>query len=166
MYVFFQDSDDTEEMNFSTYEGISIASKFVKFFVKLFEKALNASSEEFMIIKKSCVTSPRADNPLCVLMNKFFDTDSLFAMLPNTKKYGEWMYAGILKVITTANHLRPLIENFAHSRHWNCISHSVRNEYYSKVKANNVNVTVKDLMCRKPVLAKDRAMHTAVVQQE
>ena len=90
------------------------------------------------------------------------------------------MNISFLKVMAIAcgnNNLQSLIKNYTDVIYskplrevWSCIPHySVRDKYYSKLKAkfgdkDPDNMTVEELMKSKPKLAKEIAMHIAVVQ--
>ena len=173
-------SDDTEaktfETNFSAYNDVSNA--FAELFT-ICQKAIKVSSEEFRTIRNSCVA--RASEPLSGLMNCATDTHGLFEILAVNNQYCNWMNVSFLEVMAIAcgnKHLQSLIENYTDVIYakplrevWDCIPHySVRNEYYSELKAtfgdkNPDNMTVKELKKSKPQLAKKIAMLIAVVEK-
>ncbi len=164
------------EINFSAYDDVSDA--FAELFT-ICQKAVKVSSEEFRAIRNSCVA--RASEPLRGLIKRAIDTHCLFEILADNNKYCNWMNVSFLKVIAIAcgnKHLQSLIENYTDVIYskplrevWDCIPHySVRNKYYSKIKAtfgdkDPDNMTVKELKKSKPQLAKKIAMLIAVVEE-
>ena len=178
-FCYVADGSDDKEMkiNFSAYDDVSNA--FDKLFT-ICQKAVKVSSEEFRTIRNSCVA--RASEPLRGLIKCATDTHCLFEILADNNKYCNWMNVSFLNIIAIAcgnESLQSLIENYMDVIYskplrevWDCIPHySVRNEYYSKLKAtfgdkDPDNMTVKELMKSKPQLAKAIAMLIAVVQWE
>ena len=172
--------DDTEvkifEINFSAYD---VSDAFDKLF-SICKNAIKVSSEEFRIIRSSCVA--RASGPLRGLIKRAPDTHYLFEILADNNKYCNWMNVSFLKVIAIAcgnKNLQSVIEKYTDVIYskplrevWGCIPHySVRDKYYSELKAtfgdkDPDNMTVEELMKSEPQLAKKIAMLIAVVQWE
>ena len=163
-------------MNFSSYDDVLDA--FTKLFTTC-QKTINpASSEEFKTIRNSCVL--RASEPMRGLIKRATDTSCLFEILADSQKHCNWINVSFLKAIAIAcgnKYLQSLIKNYTDVIYskplrevWSCIPHySVRDKYYSKVKAtfgdkDPDNMTVEELMKSKPQLAKEIAMLIAVVE--
>ena len=100
MYVFFQDSDDTEiEMYAVDFHAYDVSNAFAVLF-NICQKAVKASSEEFKTIRNSCVA--RASEPLRGLIKRATDTHCLFKILAENNIYCNWMDVRFLKVIANA----------------------------------------------------------------
>ena len=167
VYVFFQDSDDTEEtfkVNFSAYDNVSDA--FAELFT-ICQRATKVSSEEFRTIRNTCVAY--ASEPLRGLMKCATDTHCLFEILADNNKYCNWMNVSFLKVIAIAcgnKNLQSLIENYTDAIYskeiWGCIPYSKKAKYYHKIRNVNeedpYNITVKELMKSSPQLAREIAL--------
>ena len=178
IYIHIDDGFDDREIkiNFSAYDDVSNA--FDKLFT-ICQKAIKVSIEEFRTIRNLCVA--RASEPLRGLIKRATSTHCLFEILADNNKYCNWMNVSFLKIIAIAcgnENLQSLIENYTDVVYskplrevWDCIPHySVRDKYYSKLKATFGGkdpdyMTVKELKKNQPQLAKEIAMHIAVVEE-
>ena len=157
-------------INFNEYSDVSTA------FAKLFtvcQQIVKFSDENFNVIRNSCIAITSNLN-FQEELQQTTNTDNLFEVLAENKKYCNWMDVTYLKVIATAyknDQLLSLIESYTNVIYsktlgeiWNDITYrSVKHKFYKKICAkfdtnNPDHVTLGMIIKYTPQLANNIVM--------